>query len=186
VTIEIPRRFYGVQERVADVEVVDPDAGTLLCRAAPYNVEAQIDRDLWESFAPKTFAHASKAPHRVKMWHRHNGPLVGHALNVEDRDDGLWINAKFSETLNGQEARELARDGSLDQVSITFRPQTEWMKLTRDAKGLHVRHSRGHLLGVALVDHAAYGEGAFIASVRDADSDRQREMRKMQILAWNH
>jgi HK97 family phage prohead protease len=189
VSIEIPRRYYGVQERVADVEVVDPEKGTILMRAAPYGVEAQIDRELWETFDRKTFAHAVKAPHRCKLWHLHNGPLVGHALDIEDRDDGLWINAKFSNTLNGTEARELAHDGTLDQVSVTFRPQTEWMKLSRDAKGLHVRHSRAHLLGVALVPHGAYDDGAFVASVRDADDESQeraRELRKMQILAWNH
>lgn len=184
--LEIPRRFGDIQERVADLEAVDPDKGTILMRAAPYDVEAEIDRELWESFAPQTFAQASKAPHRVKMWHRHGGPLIGHALDVEDRADGLWINARFSNTLNGDEARELASDGSLDQASVTFRPQADWMKVSRKGDGLHVRHSRGYLLGCALVEHGAYGDGAYVASVRDATSDKSREARRMQVLAWNH
>jgi HK97 family phage prohead protease len=182
----IPARFADVQERVADIEAVDVDRNTILLRAVPYDVEAEIDRDLWESFAPKSFAAAAKAPHRTKLWHRHGGPLVGHALDVEDRADGVWVNAKFSETLNGQEARELARDGSLDQCSITFRPQTDWMKLSRDTKGLHVRHSKAFMLGVALVEHGAYDTGAYVASVRDASSDKAREARRMAVLAWNH
>jgi HK97 family phage prohead protease len=187
--LEILRRYDKVQDRVADIEVVDPDKGTILMRAAPYGVEAEIDRELWEQFDRATFAAASKAPHRVKLWHEHNGPLVGHALQVEDRDDGLWVNARFSNTLAGTEARELAADKSLDQVSITFRPQKQWMAVTRDAKGVHVRHSKAHLLGVALVAHGSYGADAYIASVRDADAEtaeRARELRKMQILAWNH
>jgi uncharacterized protein len=182
----IPARYRSVQERVADVEAVDPDKGTILMRAAPYGVEAQIDRELWEVFEPATFAAAAKAPHRVKMWNAHNGPLVGHALNVEDRSDGLWINARFSNTINGTEARELASDGTLDQCSVTFRPMTDWMKVQRRADGIHVRHSRAFLLGVALVPHGAYDTGAYVASVRDADSDRERELRKMRVLAWDH
>jgi HK97 family phage prohead protease len=184
--LELPTRYRSVQERTADIEVVDPDKGTITMRAAPYDVEAQIDRELFESFAPKTFSAASKAPHRTKMWHRHGGPLIGHALSVEDRADGLWIDARFSNTLAGNEARELAADKSLDQVSITFRPMAEWMKIQRRGDGLHVRHSKAYLLGVALVEHGAYAEGAYIASVRDGTSDRERELRKMRILAWNH
>lgn len=184
--LEIPTRYRDIQERAADIEVVDPDKGTILMRAAPYDVEAQIDRELWESFAPKTFANSSKAPHRVKLWHEHGGPLIGHAMDVEDRSDGLWINARFSNTLAGTEARELAADKSLDQVSITFRPQADWMKIQRRADGLHVRHSRAYLLGVALVAHGSYGDGAYVASVRDATTDQAREQRKMRILAWNH
>lgn len=187
-SIEIPRRFYDVQQRAADIEAVDKERGTVLLRAAPYDVEAQIDRELWESFAPKTFAAASKAPHRTKLWNLHGGPLIGHATEVEDRADGLWINACFSNTLNGQEARELASDGTLDQCSVTFRPQAEWMKVQRRADGVHVRHSKAYLLGCALVPHGAYDEGAYVASVRGADSEsieRAREARKMRILAWN-
>jgi len=183
----IPERYRRVQERVADVEAVDVEKGTILMRAVPYGVEAQIDHEIWELMEPQTFASASKAPHRTKMWHRHGGPLVGHALNVEDRADGLWINAKFSNTANGEEARELALDGSLDQCSITFRPMADWMKVQRRADGLHVRHSKAYLLGVALVDHGAYAEHAMVASVRGADAvEAEREARRMRALAWNH
>lgn len=184
-SLEIPKRYCEVQERVADIEAVDVDKGTILMRAAPYGIEAQIDHDLWETFERKTFAAASKAPHRTKLWNLHGGPLVGHALDVEDREDGLWVNARFSNTLNGNEARELASDGSLDQCSVTFRAQPEWMKLARKPDGVHVRHSRAWLMGVALVPHGAYGEGAYVASVRGADVDRERERRKLQVLAWN-
>lgn len=182
----IPKRFDGTQYRAADVEHVDPDEGTILMRAAPYDVECQLDRDLWESFAPATFARAANAPTRVKMWNEHGGPLIGHARSVEDRPDGIWVMAKFSNTPHGSEARELAADGTLDQVSITFKPMSEWMKVSRKPDGLHVRHSRGALLGVALVAHGAYAESAFIASVRDAEAAREREHRIAQLRSLNH
>jgi HK97 family phage prohead protease len=185
-TATIPARYDTVQERAADIEAVDPDRGTVLLRAAPYGVEAQLDLDLWEQFDRATFAAATKAPHRTKLWNLHGGPLVGHALDVEDRDDGLWVNARFSNTVNGLEARELAADGTLDQCSVTFRPMREWMKAEQRADGIHVRHSRAYLLGVALVPHGAYDADAYVAAVRDADSDKAREARRARALSWTH
>lgn len=185
-TTVMPERYLTPEHRVAEVTAVDPDAGTILMRAAPYDVEAMIDRELHESFAPKTFAGALNAPHRVKLWNEHGGPLIGHAREVEDKDDGVWIRALISNTLAGQEARELARDGTLDQCSITFKALPEWMKVQRRDDGLHVRHSRAVLLGCAMVAHGAYAEGAYVASVRDAAADREREARRARILAWNH
>lgn len=174
-TLEVPSLFSGPQYRAADVEKIDLDEGTILMRAVPYDEETQLDRDLFESFAPKAFERATAAPARCKLWHEHGGPLIGHAREIDDRADGVWIRAKISNTLAGQEARELAADGTLDQVSITFRPLSDWMKVDRKTDGLHVRHSRAALLGVALVAHGAYAENAYIASVRDAQADRARE-----------
>jgi hypothetical protein len=182
----IPVRFDGVQYRAADLEHVDLDEGTILMRAAPYDVETQLDRELWESFAPKAFERSTVAPGRCKLWNEHGGPLIGHAKEVEDRPDGLWIRAKVSNTPAGAEAIELARDGTLDQVSVTFKPMSEWMKVTRAENGLHVRHSRAALLGVALVSHGAYADDAFIASVRDSESDKARDALVARLRSYSH
>jgi HK97 family phage prohead protease len=190
--LEIPQPLLGVQHRAADIESVDPDEGTLLCRAAPYDVEVALDRQLWESFAPKTFERAASAPTRIKMWNEHNGPLIGHAREIQDRADGVWIRAKFSNTLAGQEARTLASEGSLDQVSVTFKAMPDWMKVTRRPDGLHVRHARAALLGFALVALGAYSEHAFVASVRSDPLDpaeqamREREARIAALRALTH
>jgi len=172
-------RFAAVQMREATVEAIDPDEGTVLLRAAPYGVEAQLEPELWESFAPGTFAAAANAAHRVKFWNRHanaGGVLIGHAKTVEDRADGVWVRAKFSNTAAALEARELAHDGTLDQCSIEFRAPQDGYRVTRRRDGLHVRHYRGQLLSVALVPHGAYGDAAFVASVRDLDADHAREL----------
>jgi HK97 family phage prohead protease len=184
--LEVPQLYKGIQHREATIEHLDPEEGTLLCRAAPYDVEAQLDHELFESFSPKTFERACKAPSRTKLWHLHNGPLIGHALDVEDRPDGLWIRAKFSQTANAQEARELAHDGSLDQVSVSFKPMRDFMRVQRREDGLHVRHSRAGLLGVALVPHGAYDIAAYVASVRDATTSRERELRLAKLRALSH
>lgn len=176
------KALQGLQHRAADVEHIDADAGTILMRAVPYDVETQLGPDLWEAFAPEAFARAAASPARCKLWNEHGGPLIGHALDVEDRPDGVWVRSKFSNTLAGQEARELAIDGTLDQVSITFRPLPDWMRAHRRSDGIHVRHARAALLGVALVAHGAYGEHAAVASVRDAD-DASRERAREATLA---
>jgi HK97 family phage prohead protease len=172
-------RFAEVQHRAATVEALDVEEGTILLRAAPYDVEAQLDAQLWESFAPATFARAAEAPHRVKLFHNHptmGGALIGHAREVEDRPDGVWVRCRFSNTVGGQEARELAADGTLDQCSVEFRALPDWYKVSRRRDGLHVRHSRAHLLGVALVPHGAYEGAAYVASVRDAQADHTRDL----------
>lgn len=184
--LEIPPVLLMPQHRKATIEHLDVDEGTILMRAAPYDVEAQIDRELWESFAPKTFERAANAPSRCKLWHLHGGPLVGHATEVEDRHDGVWIRARFSNTINATEARELASDGTLDQVSVSFKPMKDFMRFEHRADGHHVRHSRAGLLGVALVPHGAYDEHAFVASVRDSIADRTREAALAKLGALTH
>jgi HK97 family phage prohead protease len=184
--LEVPAGWLAEQRREATIEHLDAEAGTILMRAAPYDVEVQLDAKLWESFAPKTFERAANAPSRVKLWHGHQGPLVGHASTVEDRPDGAWIQARFSNTPNAAEARELASDGTLDQVSVTFKPMREHMQVQRREDGLHIRHTRAVLLGVALVPHGAYAEHAFVASVRDMQADRVREAEIARLRALTH
>lgn len=175
-----------VQVRAAQVEEVDRDHGTILMRAVPYGVEARLEEGLYESFERGAFAAAGKAPHRVKLYRGHTTEarwdLIGHATEVRDERDGSWITARFSNTVAGQESRELASDGTLDHVSVEFMPMRDWMRVTRLADGLHVRHARAYMKGCALVPHGAYGDDAYIAAVRDADSERAAERAQAEAL----
>lgn len=184
--LAVPQLYKGIQHREASIEHLDPDEGVIVMKAVPYDYETQLDRELWESFAPAAFARAVNAPSRCKLWMGHDGPLVGHALDVEDRPDGVWVRAKFSATVNAVEAKELAGDGTLDQVSITFKPSFDHMRVTRKSDGLHVRHSRAGLMGIALVAHGAYDTQAYVASVRADEVDREREARIAALRTLNH
>ena len=159
------------QSREAVVEDVDDKRGTILVRAVPYDHEIELYDGVFESFGQGAFARAADAPHRVKLRNRHKGPTVGVGAVVEDRPDGSWIEFKFANTLDGQEARELARDKILDQVSVTFRPMRDWYRVTTLDDGVHIHHKRAHLWDVSLVDHGAYGEAAYIAEVRAAEAE---------------
>lgn len=176
------------QHREATIEHVDADRGTMLVRGAPYNVEAELVPGVFESFAPHTFERAANpgAASRSKLWLLHDmeQPPVGYGLTVEDRDDGVWIDYKFSKTRRAQEAREMAADGTLDQVSVTFNLMRDgWVKEHRD-DGWHIRHRRAHLLGVALVPHGAYGDGAFVAAVRDLEGAEREAQRRLDSLSY--
>ena len=162
--------FYGgLVTRAATLEEFDPDEGTILVRAAPYEVETELTPGLFERFARGTFEAATAAPHRVKLWLGHstvNGTPVGVGRTVEERRDGVYVRAKIANTAAGHDARELAADGVLDEVSVEFTSNPDWYTARRRADGVHVTHTRGRLLGVALVPHGAYADNAKVLEVR--------------------
>ncbi|KAA1424317.1 HK97 family phage prohead protease [Nocardioides antri] len=182
----LPKRFAEVQQRSVEAVDVDDATGEVRLRAVPYEYETQLGEGLFELFERGAFANASKAPTRCKFFHNHNGPLIGHAREVEDRADGVYATMKFASTLAAQEARVLTVDGFIDQCSIEFRVMRDHVKVARKPDGLHVRHARGHLLGVALVNHGAYADQSAVLSAREADLNREREEIIARLRSLNH
>lgn len=151
-----------------------------MLRAVPYDVEAEVDRNLFESFEVGAFANAQRDPARVKLWFGHSdigGKIVGQAAAVEDRPDGVLVRARISAIPAGDELRTLALDGVLDEASIEFRPMPRSMLVRRDGDTIHVRHKRAHLSGVALVPEGAYGRDALVLSVREYREQRDQKRR---------
>jgi Escherichia/Staphylococcus phage prohead protease len=166
---ELSDLYGGLITRTATIEEFDPDESTILVRAAPYEVETELTPGLFERFARGTFESATAAPHRVKLWLGHStaaGTPVGVGRTVEERRDGLYVRAKIANTAAGHDARELANDGVLDEVSVEFTSHPDWYTARRRADGVHVTHTRGRLLGVALVPHGAYADNARVLEVR--------------------
>lgn len=166
---ELDDLFTGVITRAATLQEFDADAGTILVRAAPYEVETELQPGLFERFSRGAFEAATAAPHRVKLWLGHstqNGVPVGVGRMVEERRDGLYLRAKIANTAAGHDARELAADGVLDEVSVEFLSKPDWYAARRRADGVHVTHARARLLGVALVPHGAYADNARVLEVR--------------------
>lgn len=188
-TLELPKRFEVTQWRSAEVIDVADDAGEVRLRLAPYDREARLGIDLWETFERGTFAAATKAPARLKLWNEHNGPLVGCATTAEDLSDGVYATMKFSSTSSSQEARTLVIERVITECSVEFRAMREHMKARRAPDGLHVSHSRGHLLGAALVSHGVYGDmpgGSLVMSARDESADKGRDELIARLRSLSH
>jgi len=186
-TIELPKRFEVVQWRSAEVVDVADDAGEVRLRLVPYGREARLGLDLWEQFEARSFEAATKAPGRCKLWNEHNGPLVGCATVVEDLPDGAYATMRFSSSRNSQEARTLVVEKIVTECSVEFRAIREAMKVRRAPDGLHVTHSRGHLLGAALCSHGVYGEvGSLVLSARDEGADKTHDERLARLRSLSH
>lgn len=177
-TLAIPKRFEVVQWRSAEVIDVADDAGEVRLRLVPYGREARLGLDLYEQFEPRSFEAATKAPGRCKLWNEHNGPVVGCATTVDDQPDGAYATMRFSTSANSQEARTLVIEKIVTECSVEFRAMREAMKVRRAPDGLHVSHSRGHLLGAALCSHGVYGDmpgGSLVLSARDENTDKSHD-----------
>src|SRR5215475_7046949 len=133
VEVNLPPRFEEPQYRRAQIEGVEDRV--ILLRAVPYDVEAEVDRNLFESFEPGAFKNSERDPARVKLWFGHSdngGKIVGQAAEVEDRADGVVVRSRVSATPSGDELLTLARDHVLDEASIEFRPIPRAMTVRRD------------------------------------------------------
>ena len=89
--------------------------------------------------------------------------LAGRAVELEDRDDGLYGTFRVSRTVAGDELLELARDGVYRAASAVFEPIAE---STRVVRGITER-SRARLRRVGIVESGAY-PGAAVLAVRSA------------------
>ena len=184
--IEIPDALDGIQFRAAELEDVEDNIKEriIVMRAVPYDVETQIGVNLFESFEPAAFSRAVKDPARVKLWHGHSntgGTLVGQAFKIEDRADGPRVFTRVSRIAKGDELLTLVDDKVLDEASIEFAPIREALVIERRGDGLHVRHKRGHLKGVGMVPHGAYGRNALVLSTREEKDDALEAARAAAI-----
>jgi HK97 family phage prohead protease len=185
--LELPKRFEVVQWRSAEVIDLDDSTGEVRLRMVPYDREARLGVNLFETFERGAFAGAVKAPSRVKMWNEHLGPLIGRASTVEDLPDGAYATMRFASTLPAQEARTLVIEKIIEECSIEFRAIRESMKARRAPDGIHVSHSRGHLLGAALCAHGVYGDvGSHVLSARSEDADKSHDERLARLRSLSH
>lgn len=145
------------------------DGRTIEGIAVPYGRKQRIDSTLVEQFARGAFNAQLGAAHRVKFAREHpvfGGTIIGRAVELRDDAAGLWGAWRVSATQAGDEALELARDGVLDELSIGFRERQN-----RRLDDGTIERVTAHLVEVSLVMEGAYGRGAVVSAVREAQGD---------------
>jgi HK97 family phage prohead protease len=144
------------------------DGRTVYGIAVPYNAPQYIHDGLTEEFVRGVFSHQLKAAHRVRAAREHvqlGGVMVGACRVLEERDEGLYFEARVSNTASGNDTLELIRDGALRQVSIGFRERPGGSVRTNTGS---IQRTGADLFEIAFVMEGAYGELAELAGVRSA------------------
>ena len=112
-----------------DTLAVREDQRTIIGVAVPFNTPTEVADygDTYrEQFAAGAFARtiAERGPNRVKLLLQHDDRRlpIGRAVALTETPSGLLAELAVSRTPDGDMALELARDGTLDGLSIGFQP----------------------------------------------------------------
>jgi HK97 family phage prohead protease len=101
-----------------DVEAAAGEAPTRTISgvAAPYGISATVSDGTSVQFAPGSLPVDGKAP-KLFMYHDSSQP-VGLVTSRTETPEGMMFSAKIADTVAGNEALQLAKEGVLDNVSV--------------------------------------------------------------------
>ncbi len=144
---------------------VRSEGRTIAGLAVPFD-EVAVVAGYRERFARGAFARTieERGPGRVKLLAQHDRDRlpVGRATLLREDTAGLYAELTVAKTAAGDEVLELVRDGTLDGLSIGFRPiRDRW-----DAERSEVERLEVALLEVSAVAFPAY-DSARVVAVRD-------------------
>lgn len=142
------------------------DGRTVEGIAVPYGRPQRIDSTLVEQFARGAFNHQLNAPNRVRFSREHltfGGALIGKAMELRDDAAGLWGAWRVSATAAGDETLTLIEDGVLDELSVGFQERQN-----RRLDDGTIERVKANLVEVSVVLQGAYGRGALVSAVREA------------------
>lgn len=177
--LSLPAAFSTgeILTRAAPVGDIDAEKRLVDVRVMRYENENEIDEGLFELFSRGSLKAACSNPSRVKISNQgHDRSMViGQAVELREEADEMVGTLKIADTSAGRDVLTLLRERMLEELSIEFRPMSRYMKVTRSAKGLHVRHDRAVLVGLSPVRAGAHGDGSRVLATREEMKDRQRE-----------
>lgn len=154
-----------LQTRAFQVRAADDAAEPRTVRglAVPYGVEIELFDGYFETIAPGALADRAEDATSLKLFYRHNEP-IGLIISITETDEGIEIEARFSDTQAARDAYQLVRDGVIDRLSIGFVPLA--FERTEDEAGVHTTITSLDLREVSLVPFPAY-DGATVTEVRE-------------------
>jgi len=164
---ETAERPFLVREFVADT--VEVAGRTVDVRLVPFGEVARVAappdwKPYDEEWVDGCFDHQLSAANRIHARYGHSPSVVdvvGHGITLRSvPGDGYHISAKIHQTVQGETALELLRDGALPCVSLEARP----VKTVRTTGGV-VQRVKAHLSGFAFCQQGAF-TGAQVLAVR--------------------
>lgn len=144
-----------MENRSFEIRETNVEAREVIGRAVPYNDIIDIgggDKEQFVRGSVDLNAH-------VKLFRGHKD-IIGKVNHMEEREDGLWIKAKISNTKLGDETLELVKDGAIRSFSVGFIP------LVDEKQDRTIIRKKVNLKEVSLVDFPAY-ENASVTEVRE-------------------
>jgi HK97 family phage prohead protease len=172
-TIETPEteaRASGLLCREFVATDLEVKGRTVDVRLVPFGEVARVaDPPDWrpyeEEWLPGVFDHQLNAANRIHAKYGHSESVVdvvGHGITLRVQPgDGYHVSTKIHQTLQGETALELLRDGALPCVSLEARP----VKSTRTGAGV-VQRLKANLHGFAFCRQGAFA-GARVLALRE-------------------
>ena len=134
----------------------DSDEGTFEGIAVPWNQTVNIGGKFFERFERGSIDPSE----RVSVYRDHKA-LIGHLVQSEDREEGLWVKAKVALSDLGKDTLALLRSGALSKLSVGFVP------VEQRQDGDTVVRSRVSLREVSVVERPAYSLANILAVRED-------------------
>ena len=152
-----------MENRSFEIRETNTEAREVIGRAVPYNETIDIGGGDKEQFVRGSVDLNS----HVKLFRGHK-EIIGKVNHMEEREDGLWIKAKISNTKLGDETLELVKDGAIRSFSVGFIP------LVDEKQDRTIIRKKVNLKEVSLVDFPAY-ENASVTEVREIKEETNME-----------
>lgn len=152
-----------MENRSFEIRETNTEAREVIGRAVPYNETIDIGGGDKEQFVRGSVDLDS----HVKLFRDHT-EIIGKVNLMEEREDGLWIKAKISNTKLGDETLELVKDGAIRSFSVGFIPVVD------EKKDRTIIRKKVNLKEISLVAFPAY-ENASVTEVREIKEETNME-----------
>jgi hypothetical protein len=153
----------NMETRNFEIRETDLEQREVIGRAVPYGDTIDIGGGSSERFVSGSVDLTS----HVKLFRDHKD-IIGKVQSMEEREDGLWIRAKVSNTKLGDETLALVKDGAINSFSIGFVP------LVDEKQDRTIIRKKVKLKEISLVAFPAY-ENASVTEVREIKEETQME-----------
>lgn len=158
--------------------------------AVPYNqlslpIHTGHGQRFREKFVPGAFADSIREARDIRGSVGHNahlplGRTTKGTLQLQDRQDGLYVSIAIPDTTVGKDAMENVKNGNFDGMSIEFLPVDDGDSMERVGGEFIRTVHRAILLGVTLTGIPAYPQTAGTLALRSIDEFLAREESELQ------